>query len=52
MYRIRRRPSPLSVTRPPPSSTTRRLVFDTLAVAFIRISTGLAPHENRITPPA
>ena len=52
MYRIRRRPSPLSVTSPPPSSTTRALVFLTLAVAFIRIVTGRGPHEKRMIPPA
>jgi hypothetical protein len=52
MYRIRRRPSPLRVTSPPPSSTTRALVFLTLAVAFIRIVTDRGPHEKRMIPPA
>ena len=52
LYKMRRLPSPVSVTKPPPSSTTRRLVLETLAVAFIWINTGLGPHANRITPPA
>jgi hypothetical protein len=52
MYRMRLRPSPLRVTRPPPSSNTRALVFTTLAVAFIRIVTGCGPQEKRMTPPA
>src|ERR1700733_2973858 len=52
MYRIRRRPSPLSVTNPPPSRTTRALVLRTLAVALILIVTGRGPHEKRMTPPA
>src|SRR5436305_10241872 len=49
---MRRRPWPLSVTRPPPSSTTRELVFRTLAVACILIVTGLGPQAKRIIPPA
>src|ERR1700729_499851 len=49
---MRRRPSPLSVTSPPPSRTTSRLVFVTLAVAFMRIVTGRGPHEKRMIPPA
>src|SRR5580692_6707545 len=52
MYRIRRTPPPLSVTRPPPSRTTRALVLRTLAVAFITMVTGRGPQENVITPPA
>src|ERR1700722_2436414 len=48
---IRRLRSPLRVTRPPPSMTTRRLRLTTFAVACIRIVTGAGPHENRITPP-
>ncbi|MEO3810273.1 hypothetical protein ABGB17_14830 [Sphaerisporangium sp. B11E5] len=51
MYRIRRFPPPLNVTLPPPSSTTRLLVFRTFAVAFITIVTAVAPQANRITPP-
>ena len=45
-------PRPLSVTSPPPSRTTRALVFLTLAVAFIRIVTGFGPHAKRMIPPA
>ena len=52
MYRMRRRPSPLSVTSPPPSSTTSRDVFTTFALALILIVTGPAPQENRMIPPA
>src|SRR5690349_3363621 len=48
---MRRRPCPLRVTRPPPSSTTARLVLRTLAVARIRIVTGRGPHAKRIVPP-
>src|SRR5665213_3598092 len=44
-------PPPLSVTSPPPSRTTRALVFTTLAVARILIVTGLGPHANVMTPP-
>src|ERR1700683_315900 len=50
--RIRRLPSPLSVTRPPPSSTTRCLVLGTTAVARITIVTGLRPQSNVMIPPA
>src|SRR5258707_5935359 len=50
--RIRRWPPPLSVTRPPPSRTTRRLVLGTLAVAVITIVTGLLPQLNLMIPPA
>src|ERR1700692_4807055 len=49
---MRRRPSPLSVTSPPPSRTTCGLVFITFAVVLILIVTGLGPHENRMMPPA
>jgi hypothetical protein len=49
---MRRRPSPFSVTSPPPSRTTGGLVFITLAVVFILIVTGLRPQENRMIPPA
>src|ERR1019366_8013901 len=49
---MRRRPSPLSVTSPPPSRTTCGLVFMTLAVVLILMVTGLGPHENRMIPPA
>src|ERR1019366_5975187 len=48
---MRCRPSPLSVTSPPPSRTTCGLVFMTLAVVVILIVTGLGPHENRMIPP-
>ena len=48
--RIRRLPPPLSVTRPPPSRTTRCLVLGTLAVAVIRIVTGFLPQLNRDDP--
>ena len=50
-YRMRRAPPPLSVTFPPPSSTTSELVLRTLAVACIMIVTGLAPQSKVITPP-
>ena len=46
------RPAPLSVTDPPPSRTTSRRELRTLAVARIRIVTGLGPQENVILPPA
>src|SRR3954447_3736560 len=49
---MRRRPSPLSVTNPPPSRTTWRRELRTLAVAPIRIVIGLGPHEKLIRPPA
>src|SRR6185437_5153770 len=51
MYRIRRRPAPLSVTLPPPLSTTCWLVFLTLAVADMVIVTGLEPQLKVMTPP-
>src|ERR1700722_13544015 len=51
-YRIRSRPPPLSVTRPPPSRTTCELVFTTLAVAVMVIVTGRGPHEKVMIPPA
>src|SRR5215216_4170634 len=49
---MRRLPPPLSVIEPPPSMTTSRRVLRTLAVARMRIVTGLGPHENLIRPPA
>src|SRR5580700_8006975 len=48
---MRRAPPPLSVTFPPPSSTTSELVLRTLAVACIMIVTGSAPQSKVITPP-
>src|SRR5580698_9054962 len=51
-YRIRRLPAPLSVTSPPPSSTTRWRVFGTLAVAVMTIVTGFEPHLNLMIPPS
>ena len=51
MYRIWCLPPPLSVTRLPPSRTTRWLVFTTFAVAFIVIVTGFGPQLKVITPP-
>src|SRR4029077_8893238 len=48
---MRRAPPPLSVTFPPPSSTTSELVLRTLAVACIMIVTGVAPQSKVITPP-
>ena len=50
-YRILRTPWPLSVTRPPPSSTSDGLVLRTLAVWRIRIVTGAGPQSNVTTPP-
>ena len=50
--KIRRAPPPLSVTRPPPSRTTRCRVFGTIAVAVILIVTGWLPQLNRRIPPA
>src|SRR3954468_8199088 len=50
-YRMRRVPPPLSVTSPRPSSTTRRLVFTTLAVRRISMRTGCGPQRNRMIPP-
>ena len=43
MYRMRRWPAPLSVTLPPPSSTTTGEVLTTLAVAVMTMVTGLGP---------
>src|SRR5258708_36013010 len=51
MYRIRRLPPPLRVTRPPPSMTIRRWVLTTFAVAVITMVTGLGPQLNLIIPP-
>src|SRR6516165_5372559 len=51
-YRIRRTPPPLSVTSPPPSSTTRWLVLRTLAVAVRVMVTGAGPHLKVMIPPA
>jgi hypothetical protein len=50
-YRIRRLPRPLSVTSPPPSITTRRLVLTTFAVCRIPIPIGSGPQSKVITPP-
>ncbi len=44
MYKISIVPPPLSVTRPPPSSTIRWLVFTTLAVFFMVIVIGFGPQ--------
>src|SRR5689334_25190837 len=49
---MRRAPPPLSVTLPPPSSTSLGLALRTFAVAVIVIVTGAGPHENVMTPPA
>src|SRR5690349_2690665 len=50
---MRRSPPPLSVTRPPPSSTTSGpWSLRTLAVAFMAIVTGAGPQSKVITPPA
>src|SRR5262245_46967997 len=48
---MRRTPAPLSVTRPPPSSTTSGLSLKTLAVAFIVMVTGFGPQLKPILPP-
>ena len=48
---MRRSPPPLRVTRPRPSSTTRRLVFTTLAVRRSSIRTGSGPQRNLMIPP-
>src|SRR5690349_7120823 len=48
---MRRWPPPLSVTLPPPSSTTVELVFRTLAVFLIVIVTGAGPQSKTMTPP-
>jgi hypothetical protein len=50
--RILRLPSPLSVTRPPPSITTRRLVLVTRAVSDIVMVIGALPHLKVKIPPA
>src|SRR5580658_8398395 len=50
--RIRRTPPPLSVTRPPPSKTTRCSVLATFAVAVIRIVTAFFPQSNVMIPPS
>jgi hypothetical protein len=42
----------LSVTLPPPSSTTSWLVFTTLAVAVIVIVTGRGPQLKVMMPPS
>jgi hypothetical protein len=49
---MRRLPPPLSVTRPPPSSTTSPWSLRTLAVAFIAMVTGAGPQSKVITRPA
>src|SRR3954447_3456075 len=49
---IRRLPPPLSVTRPPPSSTTGVVRLCTLAVALIVIVTGAGPQSKVMMPPA
>ena len=49
---MRRLPPPLSVTLPPPSSTTSRRVLRTLAVARSVIVTGFGPQSKRTWPPA
>src|SRR5205807_4951819 len=48
---MRRLPAPLSVTRPPPSRTTREEVLTTFAVAVSVMVTGLLPQRNRMMPP-
>ena len=48
---MRRWSAPLSVTLPPPSSTTTRDVLTTLAVSVITIVCGSAPQLNVMTPP-
>src|SRR5687767_4849379 len=50
---MRRLSAPLSVTRPPPSSTTAGpWSLRTLAVAVMVIVTGAGPQSKVITPPA
>src|SRR5262245_48162192 len=50
---MRRRPPPLRVTSPPPSSTmVGPWALTTLAVACIAIVTGSGPQLNRMMPPA
>src|SRR5689334_3942432 len=51
MYRMRRWSAPLSVTLPPPSSTTTGDVLTTLAVAPMTMVTGSGPHEKVMIPP-
>src|SRR6516165_11613913 len=51
MYRIWCLPAPLRVTRPPPSRTTRRLVFTTFAVAAMVMITGFGPQLKVMMPP-
>ena len=48
---MRRCPPPLSVTRPRPSRTTRRLVLTTFAVSLSSIRTGPGPQRKRMIPP-
>src|SRR4051812_26536151 len=48
---MRRLPAPLSVTRPPPSRTTREEVLTTIAVAVSVVVTGFLPQRNRLRPP-
>ena len=48
---MRRSPSPLRVTRPPPSRTTDAEVLTTFAVLFIAIVTGSGPQSKVISPP-
>src|SRR5690349_20562183 len=50
---MRRLPWPLSVTRPPPSSTMRGpLALRTIAVAAMSMVTGAVPQLNVMIPPA
>jgi hypothetical protein len=50
---MRRTPPPLSVTLPPPSSTTTGLrSFRTFAVCVMTIVTGSGPQEKVMMPPA
>src|SRR3954463_12486737 len=50
---MRRRPAPLSVTLPPPSSTMRGpFAFLIFAVAALVRGTGAGPQENLMMPPA
>src|SRR5258708_28176483 len=51
MYRIRRMPTQLSVTFPPPSITTLELVLRTSAVARMTMVTGEGPQRKVTTPP-
>ena len=52
MYRMRRWPAPLSVTLPPPSSTTTADVLTTFAVSVITIVTGSGAAVERDDPAA